>query len=118
MLRKRWTTLALGAVAILLCSGLMTQIDAASGAKIISDTPSSGQTAAKIVSKPGTAAANQLDTGGPGNGRQTDISTMGSSVQRGIAADTRVRRITRNFHCSENPFAAILGNIIGICDNK
>ena len=118
MLRKRWAKLALGAAVLLLCSGLVTQIEAADGAKIISDTPSSGQTAAKIVSKPGTAAANTLETGGTGSGHQTDISTMGASVERGLSANFRVRRITRDFTCSENPFAGLLGNFLGICDNK
>ncbi len=115
--RNASTAAAAAAAAMMILSGMAHQAQAAEGAKVPSESGPTHVSRELTPSYKAGSAVEQQDNGS-GRGLPTDISTTGSSVQRGLRADRGTREITRNASCSENPFAAVLGTLLGICDNK
>ena len=119
MNRRSSKSIAIAAAAMLLLSGVALQSQAGDIQDIL-DTPSAGgkKPTLTTVYKP-LAKKRNLDRRFVDIAPSThEMSESGAYVGKAapVAPRTRVRTITRDAACSENPFIGTLGTLFGICD--
>jgi hypothetical protein len=122
MNRRNSNSIAIAAAAaILLLSGLAVQSQAGDFQDIM-DTPAAGSgkqpltTVYKPLAKKRTLDRSVVEIAPSIH----DVSESGGSFVGKAAPQTprpRVRTITRDMACSENPFIGTIGTLLGICDN-